>query len=112
MLVIWLVHWSLWSASFLGGDDVKNSCMFTCIMSHSIGLQVGCSGTVVEPLSYGVRRIPMLSCRWWFGLCRDGHICSSAACIFELTGRINMNFGVRWYILKLSSEMVMYTIKI
>jgi hypothetical protein len=27
--------------------------MFTCVVSHLIGLQVGCSGTVVETLTYG-----------------------------------------------------------
>jgi hypothetical protein len=46
-----------------------NSCMFTCVMSHLIGLQVGCSGTIIETLSHGIRRIPVLSCRWAFGLC-------------------------------------------
>jgi hypothetical protein len=61
----------LWSDSFLGGYAVINSCMFTCLISHLIGLQVGCSGTVVETLlSYGIWRITVLSCRWSFGLCR------------------------------------------
>jgi hypothetical protein len=58
MLIISLVYWSLWPGSFLGVYDVMNSCMFTCGMSHLIGLQVGCSGAVVETfLSYGVWRI-------------------------------------------------------
>jgi hypothetical protein len=48
-----------------------NSCMFTCVISHLIGLQVGCSGTVVERFVLcGMWRIPLLSCRWSFGLCR------------------------------------------
>jgi hypothetical protein len=54
-----------------------NSCMFTCVTSHSIGLQVGCSGTVVETLlSCGMWRIPVFSCRWSFGLCRM-HSCDT-----------------------------------
>jgi hypothetical protein len=54
-----------------GGYDVTNSCMFTCVISHLIGLQVGCSGAIVETvLSYDIWRIPVLSCRWSFGLCR------------------------------------------
>jgi hypothetical protein len=41
-----------------------------CVISLLIGLQVGCSGAVVETLlSYGIWRIPVLSCRWSFGLC-------------------------------------------
>jgi hypothetical protein len=71
LLVISLVYWSLWSGSFLCVYDVKSSCMFTCVIFHLIGLQVGYSGTVVETLlSYGIWRIPVLSCRWSFGLCR------------------------------------------
>jgi hypothetical protein len=59
------------SVSFLGGYDIMNSCMFTWVISHLIWLQVGCSGTVVgKLLSYGIWRIPVLSCRWSFGLCR------------------------------------------
>jgi hypothetical protein len=73
MLVIWLVYWSLWSDSFLGGWHVMNSCMFTCVISHLIGLHVGCSGSVVETLSYGIWRIPVLSCRRAFRLCRGHH---------------------------------------
>jgi hypothetical protein len=57
-LVILLVCWPLWSGSFLGGYDVMNSCMFSCFISHLIGLQVGLSGTIVETLlSYGMWRI-------------------------------------------------------
>jgi hypothetical protein len=48
-----------------------NSCMFTCLISHLIGLHVEYSGTVFETLSsYGIWRIHVLSCRWSFGLCR------------------------------------------
>jgi hypothetical protein len=46
--------------------------MFTCVISNLIDLQIGCSGSIVETLfSYGtgIRRIPVLSCRWSFGLC-------------------------------------------
>jgi hypothetical protein len=54
-------------SSYLGGYDVMNSCMFTCVISHVIGLQVGCSGTIVETLlSDCTRRIFVLSCRWSF----------------------------------------------
>jgi hypothetical protein len=35
------------SVSFQGGYDVMNSCMFTCSISQLIGLQVGCSGSIV-----------------------------------------------------------------
>jgi hypothetical protein len=45
-----------------------NSCMFTCLISHLVGLQVGCGGTVETMLSCGVWRIPVLSCRRSFGL--------------------------------------------
>jgi hypothetical protein len=55
LLVISLVYWSLWSGSFLGVYGVMNSCMYP----HLIGL-----------LSYGIWRIPMLSCRWSIELCR------------------------------------------
>jgi hypothetical protein len=40
-----------------------NACMYTCVISHVIGLQAGCSGAIVETLSYGTWRIPMMSCR-------------------------------------------------
>jgi hypothetical protein len=71
LLVISLVYWSLWCGSFLGGYEVMNCCMFTCVISHLIWLQVGCSGTVVETLlPYGIWRIPVLSCGWSFRLCR------------------------------------------
>jgi hypothetical protein len=43
--------------------------MSTCATSPLIGLQVGCSGTTVETLSYDIWGIPVLSCRWSFGLC-------------------------------------------
>jgi hypothetical protein len=36
------------SGFYLGGYEVMNSCMFTCVTCHLIGLQVGCSGTIVE----------------------------------------------------------------
>jgi hypothetical protein len=68
--VISLVYWSLWTGYFLRGYGVMNSCMFTCVVSHLIGLQVECSATIVETLSYGVWRNPLLSCRWSFGHCR------------------------------------------
>jgi hypothetical protein len=32
--IILLVYWLLWSGSFLGGHDVMNSCVFTCVISH------------------------------------------------------------------------------
>jgi hypothetical protein len=41
-----------------------SSCMFTCVISHLIGLQVGCSGTFVETLSLLMRRIPVLAVVW------------------------------------------------
>jgi hypothetical protein len=51
---------------FLGGYDVMNSCMLTCAVSHLIVLEVG---TIVQTmLSYGIWRIPLLSCRWSLGL--------------------------------------------
>jgi hypothetical protein len=45
--------------------------MFTCVIPHLIGIEVGCSGTIVETLlSCGIWRIPVLSCILSFGLCR------------------------------------------
>jgi hypothetical protein len=72
ILVISLVYWSPWSGSYLGGYDVMNSCIFTCVISHLFGIQVGCSGTIVETLlSCGIWRIPVLSCMRPFGVCRS-----------------------------------------
>jgi hypothetical protein len=54
-----------------------NSCMFTSVTSCLIGLYLGGGGTTVETLlSYGIRRIPVLSCRWSFGLCRGDKVIS------------------------------------
>jgi hypothetical protein len=57
------------------------TCMFTCVISHLIGLQFGCSGTIAETvLSYGIWGTPVLSCRCPFGLCRNccvsGTVCN------------------------------------
>jgi hypothetical protein len=47
--------------------------MCACVISHLIGLQVGCSGTIIENLSsYVTRIIPVLSCRWSFDICLEG----------------------------------------
>jgi hypothetical protein len=57
-----------------------NSCMFTGVIFRLIGLQVGCSGSIVETLfSYDVRRNAMLSCSWSFGLRRG---CCVYICLF------------------------------
>jgi hypothetical protein len=58
-----------------------NSFMFTCVVSHLIGLQAGCSGTIAETLlSFGIWRIPVLSCRRSFGLC---HGCCVSECYVD-----------------------------
>jgi hypothetical protein len=65
LLVISLVYLAFWSGFFLGCYGVMNSCMFTCVIYHLIGLQVECSGTVVQKLFlHGIRRIPVLSVLW------------------------------------------------
>lgn len=48
-------------------QDIINSYIFTIVTSHLIGLLAGFSETVVT-LSYSIWRIPVLSCKFSFGL--------------------------------------------
>jgi hypothetical protein len=70
--LIWFLPRSVWCYELF---------MFTSVISHLIGLQVGCSRSVVQTmLLYAV-----LSCRWAFGLCRgccvDG--CKNTQCMWQ-----------------------------